>query len=362
MLRKLCRAYTDLTDTDIDMLEGLERNIQYVADLTGSDVFLNCMVNGGGSALVLAQAKPIGSSSAYIHEVVGKTALREHEPAVFHAFELGLPVRDLKAITQENISVKQDVAPIKNAAGRVIGVLIREKDISSYLLQDRKYEEMARVVECRADPLSQAGSENRKELAIRESHHRVKNNLQMVASILNMQARNSENPEVRQAFKENVGRVLSIAAIHDMLTTASDSEEVQIRPLIEKLRRNIQSILPENSRVTISVEGDDMTLRSDTASSVALCINELITNADTHGFPDGQEGHVTVLVHGGNLYCTITVCDDGVGFYPDSRVKGSLGLSIVEVTVQDKLGGHFRIASDNHGTRAMFEFRRPTTA
>ncbi|MEG2073843.1 MAG: sensor histidine kinase [Angelakisella sp.] len=360
MLGKLCKAYTDLTDEDIGQLKELERNIQYVADLTDSDIFINCLVNEGTAALVVAQAKPMGSGSAYVHEVVGKTAVREYEPAVFNAFESEMPVRDLKAITQENISVKQDVAPIRNKQGKVIAVLIREKDVSSYLLQDRKYEKMARTMECIADPLI-GGGQSEMELAIRESHHRVKNNLQMVASILNMQARSSDNPEVKQAFKENVSRVLSIASIHDMLTSGGNSEQVEIKPLIDRLCRNIRSILPENKNITITVEGDDAVLASDRASSVALCVNELITNAVTHAYPDRRDGQVAVQVHSGNLYYTISVCDNGVGFYPEDTGRGSLGLSIVRATVEDKLGGELKIASDKHGTRVLFEFRKSAT-
>ena len=358
MLRKLCESYTDLTDRDIRQLESLEANLQYTADLTGSDIFIDCMMNGGSGALVVAEAKPGSSPSAYITAVVGKAALRENEPAVFRAFATGVPVRDIKAITQENVAVKQDVAPVKNPEGKVIGVLIREKDISAYVRQDKKYEELIRTVESRTDTLGALQTEDSKEAALREIHHRVKNNLQMVASILNMQARNSSIPEVRKAFKENVGRVLSIASIHDILMTTGGEDAVSIRCLADKLRRNIQSIAPQDKELVITVEGDDFVLPAEMASAVGLCISELISNAVEHGFGGRDKGHITVTIQNGNLYHSVSVRDDGIGFYPGARSKSSLGLNIVEATVKEKLKGEFRISSGTGGTCAMIEFRR----
>lgn len=358
-VRELCKTHTALGEKDIARLEAIADTIQLTADLTGSDVFIDCLCPKENAAIVVAEAKPRAEGSAYCQTVVGKTALPHNEPAVFHAFASGMPVRDLKAITQENQSVKQDVVPIVGEDGGTIGVLIREKDISRSLLRDKKYEELAREREGRNDKnltLLPVGGEH--DAAMREVHHRVKNNLQLVASILNMQARKCPDPGVKQIFAENVGRVLSIAAIHDILTVSSgDGMRVSSKILLEKLRRSLQSLVPEGKVVPITVEGDDILLEADKATSVSLVVSELITNALEHAFEGRAEGHIVVTTQAGNLYSTVSVEDDGVGFDPAVVKPSSLGLSIVAATVKDKLGGELRISSSQEGTKVLFDFK-----
>ncbi len=361
MLEQLCKEYTDLEAEEIQRLREVEATLQLTADLTGSDVFIDCPLRDGSGAVVVAEAKPLRERSAYCQTVTGKLARPDREPAVFHALASGMPVRDLKAITQENQSVKQDVVPIRGTGGRVIGALIREEDISRSLLRERKFEELAREREGREETLRPlcpgTGEGKEQQAAMREVHHRVKNNLQLVASVLSIQARKCPDPDIKRIFRENVGRVLSIAAIHDILTISSaDGMAVHSRVLLEKLRRSLQSLVPDGKAVTIAVEGDDLVLGADQATSVSLVVNELVSNALEHAFEGRPEGRITITVQTGNLYNTVTVEDDGVGFDPCRAPRNSLGLDIVEATVRDKLKGELRISSGAEGTKALFDF------
>lgn len=137
-LRQLCKQHTMLAPSDIDMLEKVQANMCFIADLTGADVFIDCMDQAGETAIVVAQAKPSSASSNYAQIVLGQQALPKNEPAVYHAFSSGMAIRDIKAITQENRIVKQDVLPIQNQQGCIIAVLIREKDISRSILREKK--------------------------------------------------------------------------------------------------------------------------------------------------------------------------------------------------------------------------------
>lgn len=357
-LRELCWAHTALTDDEVSALEQVAATMQYTADLTGADLFIDCLNREGETAIVVAHARPRGVMSAYDRPVLGQAALREKEPAVYHAFRTGMVVRDLKAVTQEDKTVRQDAAPIRDAGGRVIGVLIREKDISSTVTREKKFRELARERESRADSLlglSPAGDSH--AVAMKEIHHRVKNNLQLVASILNIQARKASDPQMKRAFRENTSRVLSIAAIHDILTTGENGDRVELLPLLEKLRRNLQSMLPRGRELTISVRGDGMSVSSDKATSIALVVNELLTNALEHGFEGRQKGSVTVTLLRGRETSAITVEDDGRGFSPKEKREESLGLEIISLIVRDKLGGELQIQSGPEGTKAMFDFR-----
>jgi len=356
--RTLCASTGRLSSADIDQIEEIKKQLPLIADLTNADVFLDVLASEN-KALVVGQARPTHGISSYEKNILGEYALSDKEPAVFHAFRIGLPVSDLKAITQEGQTVRQNVAPICNDEKKVIAVLIREKDISDELQQKKKYEELAKQYEENAPSVRAIRNENEQtEVALREMHHRVKNNLQLVASILNLQARKAENEETKLIFRENVSRVLSIASIHDMLVYSSgDMSEINSKALMEKLRHNLIVLIPPEKQITLDMSADEISLASDTATSVALVITELVTNAFFHAFSGRSEGCVTVSLNSGNLFHTVTVQDNGSGFDVQNRRKDSLGLSIVNATVQDKLRGRVRINSDEHGTTVSFDFK-----
>jgi len=359
-LRALCTEKVGLPEADIVRLERIAENLQLMAELTGSDVFVDCLLPDN-SAIVVAEAKPVSGQSVYVQPVVGMIALPVDEPAVFNAFVSGMPVRDLKAITQEKRSVRQDVVPVRGSGGTVIAVLIREKDISQSIQQDKKYKELARERESFNDSLLTSRSEDasaEREIAMLEIHHRVKNNLQLVSSILNMQARKSNDPEVKRILLENVNRVLSISTIHDILcTTNCDGMKVNSRVLLQKLWRNFHSFAPEGSIITFHIVGDDLELGADKATSIALVVSELLTNAMIHAFAGRKKGAITVVTTTGNLYNTVSIGDDGVGFDYAARTTTSLGLNIVAATVQDKLKGKLVFKSDTTGTKVVFDYK-----
>lgn len=137
----------------------------------------------------------------------GTTAVPpQREPAVFHAIRLMAPVRDLKAITREDRVVRQNAVPIRGEGGCCIGVLIRERDISRDLLQEKKFQSLARSYE-QEDLSLRSPQPLRDDAALREIHHRVKNNLQLVASILNLQARRAPDSACRRLLGESDHRL-----------------------------------------------------------------------------------------------------------------------------------------------------------
>ncbi len=358
LFQQFCKEKTSLSIEEILQLEQIAVTMQYTADLTGSDVFIDCMDKTGQTAVVVAHAKPEGDLSAYGKTVLGQIALPENEPAVYYTFRTGLGVHDLKAVTQENVAVRQDVAPVKNKDGRVIGVLIREKDVSNTLRLEEKYIELAREHESRIDTELHIESPEvrRVELQMREIHHRVKNNLQLVASILNIQARKLADPQMRQILKENVGKVLSIGAIHDILTL-SGGDDIDLLQLLEKIRRSIQSLSVKGKNIRIEIEGDRVIVPSTKASSIALVVHELILNAFEHAFVSKQKGLITILLRCGNSYSSIVVEDNGNGMEPDILRNGGLGFELISTIVRDTLGGEIRYHTGKFGTKVMFNFK-----
>jgi Signal transduction histidine kinase len=362
----LCRKHTGLTGKDIASIASLATHLPVFSALDNTDVFIDCLQKDGVSAVVVAEAHPNEGQALYAGSVAGKQVLPDNEPAVFHAFLHGA-VRDILGVTQEKRSVRQSVVPLRNEAGTVIAVLIQERDVSDDVDRDRRYARLAQVTEEQKEILSRYGSGNTvylpepDALVLKETHHRVKNNLQLIASMLGLQARNSVHTEVRTAFTENIGRILSIASVYDVLSIENHGSDEKKRPvqLIALLEKVCYTVLEysssETCRLRAEVSGDDIPLDGDRAVHIALVVNELVTNAVKHAFAERNEGVIQVKVRRGNSYSSIVVEDDGRKYNPPRETDGGLGMHIVRALVT-KLGGTLRIESEDNGNRTTFDF------
>ena len=353
MLRSICERI-GLAEEHIEILESIDRNLQFIADLVMADVFIDCFHEDGSKAVVAAQARPSNDLSLYDRIIVGEAVLSEKEPAVFAARNSGISIRDIRATTQEDKIVKQNIVPVTDDGDNVIGVLICEYDISKSVQQDRKFKQLAETVE----QLTHGGSElDRSNVQEKEIHHRVKNNLQMVASILNIQARKVESQELKDALKENVNRILSIAATHDLLTYHSEDSCLWIRRIIDKVVKNVFACSADMDKaIDVRILGDDVLVDADKAVSIAIIINELVTNALKHAFADRCEGQIEITVGKGNCYVFVTVRDNGQGFGSQIPADGHFGLGLVRMMVDDKLQGSLQIHSTADGTQITFDF------
>lgn len=196
-----------------------------------------------------------------------------------------------------------------------------------------------------------------KSVAIKEMHHRVKNNLQTIASLLRLQVRRTDQELTKQVLYESMNRILSIAATHELLAR-SGVDEVMLGEVIVNIKNNaIRYFAPQYLSLDLSVEGDDFKVDSDIATSVALIINELLQNSLKYAFKERQSGRITINVTKGDLYSQISVIDDGIGFKVGKHTNEHLGLNIVQTLVRDKLHGKFTINSDKTGTNVTFDFK-----
>ncbi len=355
----LCREQTDLTAADIALVEQKAQSLQLISDLIGGDVFIDCM-NREGVAIVVAQSRPRFQSSQYCGEVVGMPALRENESGVYHAFSRKSPIHDTKAVTQEHIAVLQDVVPIENAAGSVVAVLISERDVSREVslaekltaAEQERSDLFRHMIAAPAENVAAADA----AVYAREAHHRIKNNLQMIASVCNVRMRQSKSDETRQRLLETGNMILTVASLHDILSLEENSDpetDVALDQLLSKVREALGNIFSEDGGIQLVYACEPIITKAERAMSVALVLTELVTNAVNHAFPDGT-GTIRVLVHAGNRFASAEVCDDGTGF--SASVGNSTGLRIANALIQDKLGGKLDILSDAHGTRAAFTF------
>lgn len=196
-----------------------------------------------------------------------------------------------------------------------------------------------------------------KSVAIKEIHHRVKNNLQTIASLLRLQSRRSEIDETKEVINEAMNRILSIASTHELLAQEG-LDEVYIMEVIGNIKNNaLRCFADKGQDVTVEIEGDDFKVSADTSTSVALIINELLQNSMKYAFKGRERGEIKIVIKQGLTYSNIYVIDDGIGFERKNVRKKSLGLSIVERTVTGKLHGNISIDSNSSGTKVSFDFK-----
>lgn len=198
-----------------------------------------------------------------------------------------------------------------------------------------------------------------KSAVIKEIHHRVKNNLQTIASLLRLQMRRSNSDEVEKVFRESINRIMSISIIHEILSQ-DGLDEVDCKEIFEYLTKGIVTSMRLNDHlVTVEVDGDSLFLNSRNASSLALVINELVQNAMNHAFLHVSEGFIRILLKKSGNVMQITVSDNGVGFSPDSVNGGNLGLEICRTLVQEDLNGSIRFSNTGKGTTIALSFPIP---
>lgn len=207
-----------------------------------------------------------------------------------------------------------------------------------------------------------------KSALIREIHHRVKNNLQTIAALLRMQARRTGSPEVLDMLKQSINRILSIALVHEFLSHGDsfhdETNYINIRDVIQRLVSEVtQGILDPVKSIHISLEGIDITLPPQQATSCALVVNELLQNSVEHGFESKNEGDIRVTLREDYDLLVIEVVDNGQGLPPGFNIDrdGSLGLQIIQTLVREDLKGKFTL-KDSGGVFAQVAFPRNSTA
>ena len=185
-----------------------------------------------------------------------------------------------------------------------------------------------------------------REVLLQEIHHRVKNNLQVISSLINMQMRKLEDASSRDALEECQTRVQAIALIHEKLYQSKDYSRVPFSEYARSLAQNVFSATGTSaSAVALDLQMEELALAVDKAIPCGLILNELITNALKHAFPDARRGTVRVVLRkAGDREMVLSVADDGIGMSADfdPAKSDSLGVQLV-LTLVEQLDGHLAI-------------------
>ena len=192
-----------------------------------------------------------------------------------------------------------------------------------------------------------------KEVLLKEVHHRVKNNLQVISSLLYLQSCNAGSPATSSMFQESQNRVRSMALVHEKLYQSSDLARIDFADYAGSLAAWLfQSFGTDPNRITLKVQVDQVHLSIDHAIPCGLIINELVSNSLKHAFPNGQGGQVRLECRADGGRVELLVADNGVGLPSqfDVHNPATLGLSLVHKLVQ-QLDGNLQL--DNHGGTAF---------
>jgi PAS domain S-box-containing protein len=249
--------------------------------------------------------------------------------------------RDLYGLHKDGTDVPVEIAlnPVMTEAGTM--VLAAVVDIS-----DRKQKEqhIQRSLKEKTNLLS-------------EVHHRVKNNLQLIHSLLDLQVLQTEDTSVRDILESSKRRIESMARIHQVLYQSNDFAEVEMSEVLQSLTENIaNSFKTDTSQACLSLNVESVLLPITQAIPCGFIVNELVTNALKYAFPDNRSGEVTVnLVLEEDNLVSLSVSDNGVGLPPDIDLGNlsSLGLELVSV-LAEQLGGSLQV---NRIQPTRFEIR-----
>jgi len=480
----------DLTEEDIAFLQKIENDMPIVADISRADLLIYCAVSPNRAAVV-AQARPHSIAPIHPESVAGRRITAIEEPLVCQALDGGRSLHGNRTLIPGGAPVLQEVRPIRNEEGKVLGVLSIETNLIEHERHRRRSKVFQRALgqlqemllrgeiegagqlspfgehdgimvvdsegwiryasgiatglyrrlgyldsllgkraseletrdealvvrawrekRCfeeetrkgrrvwikKAIPLTSHGerlvglrrflgspsldpqlvgalltihdeTEVRrrerelkvKSAMIQEIHHRVKNNLQVIAALLRMQSRRSESEEVRRALNDGVARILSVAVVHEFFAQ-QETRVINITDVSQRVVNHTrQGILQPDKPIRLTLTGPGIYLPAQQATTCALIINELLQNAVEHGYERKPGGTISVNLQDDGDRVVITVVDDGQGLPEDFSLEqaDSLGLQIVQTLVQDDLKGQFELR-EGDGVSAIVTFPKQT--
>ena len=480
----------DLTEEDIAFLQKIENDMPIVADISRADLLIYCAVSPNRAAVV-AQARPHSIAPIHPESVAGRRITAIEEPLVCQALDGGRSLHGNRTLIPGGAPVLQEVRPIRNEEGKVLGVLSIETNLIEHERHRRRSKVFQRALgqlqemllrgeiegagqlspfgehdgimvvdgegwiryasgiatglyrrlgyldsllgkraseletrgealvarawrekRCleeetrkgrrvwikKAIPLTSHGERlvglrrflgspslepqlvgvlltvhdeteaRRKErelkvksAMIQEIHHRVKNNLQVIAALLRMQSRRSESEEVRRALNDGVARILSVAVVHEFFAQ-QETRVINITDVSQRVVNHTrQGILQPDKPIRLTLTGPGIYLPAQQATTCALIINELLQNAVEHGYERKPGGTISVNLQDDGDRVVITVVDDGQGLPEDFSLEqaDSLGLQIVQTLVQDDLKGQFELR-EGDGVSAIVTFPKQT--
>ena len=231
---------------------------------------------------------------------------------------------------------------ITDDEGNISGLLAVSRDITERVKMEEEIQQ----------------SLEEKEMLLKEIHHRVKNNLMIIASLLNLQSRYIKDKEALGIFKESQNRANSMALIHEKLYRSTDLKRINFGEYIRTLANDLFRTYTDSSgRINLIIDVEDVMMDINTSIPLGLMLNELISNALKHGFPEGMEGDINIYFNSRDDQYQLKVGDTGISFPEDVdyRNTDSLGLQLVN-NLTKQIDGQIELDT-SQGTEFTITFK-----
>jgi PAS domain S-box-containing protein len=225
------------------------------------------------------------------------------------------------------------VVPALDRAGKELILEIRSAKVVEGNTSVKGFEGIARDITDITRATNQLlNSINEKNILLKEVHHRVKNNMQIISSLINLQIEHITDKNAINTLKESQNRIITMATLHEKLYLTSNFSRINQAEYVTSLIRGLFSSYTANDRIKSVIDIEPVDLNLETSIPCGLIINELVSNSIVHGFPDGREGTITVSLKSTDDNYELRIMDDGVGF-PDKIDLdniSTLGLELVK--------------------------------
>jgi len=198
-----------------------------------------------------------------------------------------------------------------------------------------------------------------KETLLQEIHHRVKNNMQIISSLLKLQSDGIDDDQVKDVLKESKSRVFAMSAVHETLHESENLSEISLKTYLSKITTSIfQTYSINPAQVELKSDVEDIPISINQASPLGLILNELISNSLKYAFPNEEKGEIRVSLKKKDKELELIVKDNGRGISKDFDWKNadSLGLQLVRTLVENQLDGSIDMENQN-GTKFIIKFK-----
>jgi PAS domain S-box-containing protein len=276
----------------------------------------------------------------------------EHGDHICEDCPVEMSFKDGKIHTQErSIIIREQkmyfeitASPLRDSTGNIVAGI----EVGRNITERKKAEDQI------------AGSLHEKETLLKEIHHRVKNNLQIVSSLLDHQTQYIKDNNVIHIFKDSQNRIASMALVHEKLYQSKDLAKINFHDYINDLVANLFQSFAENSgKIRLNLNIENIQLDIDFAIPCGLIINELVTNSLKYAFPEGRPGEIKIVFRKTDEdMLELIIGDNGIGIPSDLdfRKSGSMGLHLVTILAENQLHGKINL-NRNEGTEFKIEFK-----
>ncbi len=344
-VREISRAIAQARDLD-STLDLITRRTTEVMGVQSCSIYL---YNHRGDKLVLAASTGLRATG------IGRVTLPKGAGLTGWAAEHGEVVTATHAAADPRFFRVPGSGESKFASLMAMPLLARGTAIGAINVQTAEFHQFSAdeielfsfITDLAATALEKTKSVH--AAVVQEIHHRVKNNLQTIAMLLRLQLTQDETLPPQEILRESINRVLSIAAVHEILAHEHYTQ-VALKNLVSQVAHTVAQTMTLGEQVTLTVAGEDFVVSSQTATHIALVVNELVQNSLEHGLRRNGGSIAITIGHRENLL-VLTVTDDGAGLPTDFHPAESdgLGLELIRALVTEDLDGDFKLAANDTG-------------